>query len=242
MTNTEGYNVSDRYNVINTMDVVQQFEQYGFELSSVQAANTRSLEKVGKQKHLVRMKSEHKMAGGLQPEVIITNSYDGTKALNINIGLFRFVCSNGLIAGTNLFPKLQILHSNSHWGEILNEFIDGYEAKYHMQKQWVEEMEERRMSLDEAYHIAEQALAIRHADKRITNEAVDPLELLIAKRREDRGDSAWMRFNVLQESLVNGFYSKYDNQGGIHKAKILRDTDEIVRVNVELSDMFTVNV
>jgi len=238
LTNTKGYNVSDRYNVINTMDVIQQFETYGFEMNSVQAGNVRDLGKVGKQKHLVRMKSEYKMAGGLTPEVVITNSYDGTKALNIHIGLFRMVCSNGIIAGTNLFPKLQILHSNNSWQDILDEFIDGYEEKYNLQKEWVAEMEERRMSLDEAYEIAKASLDIRHYDKRIINTAVDPLELLVAKRKEDRGDSAWARFNVLQESLVNGFYHKYDNDGSIRKAKIMTNTDELVRMNVELSDMF----
>ncbi len=238
MVTTTGYNVSDKYKVINTGDVVNQFERYGFELRSVEAAGTRDLAKVGHQKHLVRMRSEYSMHGGLTPEVVITNSYDGTRALNIHIGIFRMVCSNGIIAGTNLFPKLQILHSNAAWEEVLNEFIDGYDEKYHLQQEWVQKMEDRKMSLDEAYILAERSLQIRHSDKRIINEAVDPLELLIAKRKEDRGGSAWNRFNILQESLINGFYSKYDNEGLIRKAKIMTNVDEIVRMNVDLSDLF----
>jgi hypothetical protein len=43
---------------------------------------------------------------------------------------------------------------------------------------------------------------------------------------------------VLQESLINGMYRKYDNDGSIRKAKILTNIDEIIRVNVELSDLF----
>jgi len=238
MTTTTGYNVSDRYNVINTLDVVSQMEKYGFDVTSVQAAGTRDLAKVGHQKHMVRMKSDYKMVGGMRPEVIITNSYDGTRALNIQVGLFRFVCSNGLIAGTNLIPKLQILHSNNNWESLLNEFVDTYDEKYHLQQEWVQRMENTRMSLDEGYEMAKLALDIRHSDKRIINDAVDPLELLIAKRREDRGDSAWLRFNVLQESLVNGYYHKYDNQGEIRKAKVLTNVDELVRVNSELSNIF----
>ncbi len=185
------------------------------------------------------MRSEYNMPGGLTPEVVITNSYDGTKALNIHIGIFRMVCSNGIIAGTNLFPKLQILHSNQGWSDILNEFIDGYDEKYKLQKKWVEQMEDRRMSLDEAYELAKQSLTIRHADNRIINDAVDPLELLIAKRKEDRGDTAWHRFNVVQESMVNGFYHKYNNEGSIVKAKIMTNVDELIRMNTELSDIFT---
>ncbi len=239
MVNTDGYGVSDRYQVINTMDVVSRFEQFGFELSSVTSANTRHLDKVGKQPHMVRMAAEFDLAPGLRPEVIIHNSYDGTKALNIRVGVFRFVCSNGIIVGTNLVPNMQILHSNTHWSDLIDEFIDGYEEKNRMQGEWIETMQERKMTLDEAYYLAEQALGFRHADKRIINDAVDPLELLIAKRKEDRGRDAWSFFNRMQEHMILGEYSKYDNEGSIRKAKILTNVDEIIRVNVELSDFFT---
>ena len=242
MTRTEGYEVSDRYNVINTGDVVNRFEKYGFEITSVDSGGVRNPEKVGAQKHMVRMKSEYKMVGGLRPEVVINNSYDGTKALNIRVGLFRFVCANGLVVGSNLIPNLQILHSNNSWEDMINEFIDTYDEKYKLQQEWVQRMEGTTMSLDHAYHMAERALDIRHYDKRIENTAVDPLELLIAKRREDRGDSAWLRFNVLQESLVQGNFHKYDNTGEIRKAKVMTNVDELVRFNVELSDMFDMEV
>ena len=239
MMNTDTYNVSERYNVINTMDVVQRFERFGFELSSIDAANVRNIDRQHKGKHMVRMRADFKMAGGLQPEVIINNSYDGTKALNIRIGIFRFVCSNGLIAGHNLVPTLQVMHHNNSWEDEINNFIDTYETRHRLQEAWVNEMQERQMTLDEAYYMAEQALQIRHIDKRIQNEAVDPLELLLVKRREDRGDSAWLRFNVMQEHLVQGEYRKYDNDGSIRKAKILTSVDELVRFNVGLSDMFS---
>ena len=235
---TTGYNVSERYNVINTMDVVNQFEQYGFEMSSVDSARVRSEAKSGHQQHMVRMAADYKMVGGLRPEVIIHNSHDGSKSLNIRVGLFRFVCSNGIVVGENLIPNLKIMHSNGNWSEILNEFIDSYEEKHNRQQEWVNQMMNTRMTLDHAYHMAEKALKIRHADKRNNNDAVDPLELLLVKRREDKGDDAWSRFNVMQEHMVNGEYSKYDNDGNIRKAKIMTNVQELIRMNTELSDMF----
>jgi hypothetical protein len=232
-----GYNVSEKYQVIPTIDVVQRFERYGFEVTNVQAVNARARD--GYQRHLVRMKSEYKMAPGLIPEVVILNSYDATKALQIRVGFFRFVCSNGIIAGNNLVPEFRITHSNSKWEESLDEFIDVYDEKYHLQKEWVENMNERKMTLDEAYHLAEQAVGQRHYDDRIKLDVVDPLELLVVRRREDRGDSAWLRFNVMQEALINGYFHKYDTDGGIRKARVLTDVSELVRVNTVLSDMFT---
>jgi hypothetical protein len=177
--------------------------------------------------------------GEIKPQVIIHNSYDGTRSLNIHVGLFRFVCSNGIVAGHNMVQPLKIIHTQTAWQDLVHEFIDTYQDKYKIQKEQILEMKETRMSLDEAYLLAEQALQFRHSDPRITNDAVDPLELLIAKRREDRGDSAWTRFNCVQESIINGHYRKYNSSGGIHKAKMLTDISEVMRVNMELSDLFT---
>ncbi len=229
-------NMSDRYNVISTIDVVQKMERFGFETTSVESTNART--KNGFQTHLVRMKSEYKMAHGLRPEIAIFNSYDGTAALKIHIGIFRFVCANKMVVGENLMPTFNVKHSNSNWLDLLDEFIDGYEEKQLIQKEWVENMQDTTMSLDEAYYLAEASLKIRHSDSRITNDAVDPLELLVAKRREDRGNSAWVRYNILQESLLMGFYNKYGTDGSIKKAKIITDIGESLRINSNLSDIF----
>jgi len=229
--------VTDKYNVIPTIDVVQQFERYGFETTQIDASRARS--KNGFQKHMVRMRSDYSLAPGLRPEIIINNSYDGTKALQVRVGCFRFVCSNGLVVGSNLIPELRIVHSNNAWAELLNEFIDTYEEKHNKQKEWIENMSDYKMSLDEAYDMANRTLEFRHSDERIEIDAVDPLELLIVKRKEDRGETAWHRYNTIQENLINGYFHKVSNDGAIKKAKIMTDIDEIIRVNTELSDTFS---
>ncbi len=234
LNQTEGYNVSDKYNVIPTIDVINEFERYGFELSSVDAARVRIEAKEGKQQHMVRMASDYKMVGGMRPEVIIHNSYDRSKSLQIRVGLFRFVCSNGIVIGENLIPAMKVRHSNSGWQDIINEFVDNYEEKYRIQTEWIQRMEHREMSLDEAYYMAEQALTLRGDNE----SAVDPLELLLVKRREDKGTDAWSRFNVIQEHIVSGEYKKYQNSGDITKAKVLTSVSELLRVNSQLSDSF----
>jgi len=196
MTQTEGYNVSSRYQAIPTGDVVDMFSRYGFELSSSHVSNTRNPARANTGKHMVRMTSDYSMAGGLKPEIVIVNSHDGKSAMSIRMAIYRMVCSNGLVSGHNLLPSLNVNHA-AGWEEQVNGFIDSYEKKYNKQQEWIQEMQERRMSLDEAYYMAEQALGLRHLDKRINNNAVDPLELLLVKRAEDKGDSAWLRFNVL---------------------------------------------
>jgi len=238
LTQTKGYEtVSERYKVIPTIEVIEQMTKYGFEVRSITPGGSRT--RRGYQKHMVRMSSTEKIFGGeIEPQVVIHNSYDGTKSLQIHIGMFRFVCSNGLISGKNVIEPTRILHSDSNWHEKLNEFIDTYEVKYERQKRFIEMLKDRPMGLDEAYYIATKAYKLRHRDERISMDLVDPLELLVAKRKEDRGNYSWQRYNVLEESLRNGYFHKYSNDGSIKKAKILTDINEIWRFEQDLSDLF----
>jgi len=236
LTQTEGYNVSERYNPIPTIEVIQEFERFGFELQEVQAAGVRSMEKALKQKHMARLSLGEKWFDG---ELAPHNSYYGTKALEIHVGFFRFACANGLISGTHDEMPLRIRHTTTQWQELVHEYIDTVGKRMERKKEKILEMKERPMSLDHAYHLVEeQVLNIRHSDERIDIDPVDPLELLVARRREDRGNRFWHRYNVVQESLINGLFHKYNEEGGIRKAKRLTNIDEIVRVNKDLSDIF----
>lgn len=124
LTQTKGYNVSDRYNVIPTQDIITEFERFGFELQDVSLARIIREEKENKQKHLVRMSQAEKLFGEMRVDVIIQNSYDRSSALNIRIGMFRFACANGLIVGSNLMPTFRIVHSNLSWMDQVHAFID----------------------------------------------------------------------------------------------------------------------
>lgn len=235
---TEGYNVSDRYQVIPTGEVVSEFERFGFEMQDMSLARVLREEKQNKQKHLIRLSQQEKLFGEFRVDVIIQNSYDRSTALNIRVGLYRFVCSNGLIVGTNLMPAFKVYHSNHSWLDQIHEFIDKYEEMYKTQHQWVDSMKSKELDYDTIEELAWKAIELRHYDKRIVNNPVDPMEINLAHRPEDRGKNAWLTFNRFQENLMNGYYTKVNEDGEMKKAKVLTNTDEIVRVNTELSDLF----
>ncbi len=239
LNQTEGYEVSSRYNVIPTVDVVSAFERFGFETTNISLANVMREEKQGKQKHLVRMSTGENLFGGeVRPEVLIKNSYDGMHSLEIRVGMFRFVCANGLIVGSNLMPALKILHSNRNWMDVIEEFIDTYQDKYKAQQEWTERMKDTSLHYDEIEIITMKSLMLRHIDPRITTTAIDPMELNIARRVEDRGLDAWHTYNRVQENLMQGYYSIVTD-GSQRKAKVLTNTDEVIRTNVELADLFS---
>lgn len=50
-----GFNVSEKYKVINTKDLVTQFEAQGYKITKIESALVRDVSKQGFQKHVIRM-------------------------------------------------------------------------------------------------------------------------------------------------------------------------------------------
>lgn len=57
---------------------------------------------------------------GLYPELVLINSHDGLSSYRLMAGLFRVVCSNGMIAG-QAYNEIRIKHQ----GDVLGNVIEG---------------------------------------------------------------------------------------------------------------------
>ncbi|MBB8619703.1 DUF932 domain-containing protein, partial [Escherichia coli] len=54
------------------------------------------------------------------PEIILLNSHDGSSSYQMIPGIFRFVCTNGLVCGNN-FGEIRAPHK----GDIVGQVIEG---------------------------------------------------------------------------------------------------------------------
>ena len=91
LTNKENTGKS-RYKHIPTMKVAEFFRNKGWIIRTVTGAGKFS-------NHLVRLVHPDHMIGEDQLEILIKNSYDGRSKLNVSLGIYRLVCSNGLVVG-----------------------------------------------------------------------------------------------------------------------------------------------
>lgn len=192
-------NVSDKYVVIDTEKVVLELQKRGFVLRDIKRLTT------GKGRHVVRMRTEHftEINGEkLFPEIVIQNSYDKKCSFSVETGIFRLVCSNGLtvrVDGTEGgFYKTKHIGEPAKIAEgIAIEFVNNLENVWGIhQKLAGKKLTDKQMV----------ALAMRAAQIR-WNRAFTPeqaRELLRVARPEDKGNTAWHIFNVLQENTVQG--------------------------------------
>lgn len=140
------------------------------------------------------------------PRIILTNSHDGFNSFRFMVGLFRCVCSNGLIVSDGEYTDFSIRHMNYTF-EDLRDLVKQVIANLPKQINLINDMKNTMLTNAQKYNLAIEMLNIRKnatEEKKIdySTETLD--EILAAARKEDEGNSLWNVFNVLQEKLIKG--------------------------------------
>jgi Domain of unknown function (DUF932) len=152
------------------------------------------------------------------------------------MGLFRVVCTNGLIVSRGAFPAYCV----SHRGDVVEEVVTGalrLSEEFDLLAGQVERMELRHLQKDEQLQFAEAALAIRFPDP--TTRGMPSSQLLNCRRVEDLGDDLWTVLNRVQEALLRGGLSRRSANGRLTRTRRISSIKEDVRLNGRLWDLAT---
>ncbi len=168
------------------------------------------------------------------PEIVFLNSHDGTSAYQLRVGIYRVVCTNGLIVSQGAFPMVRV----NHRGDVVDAVITGaleMAERFELLAGQVERMERRSMFKDEQLEFASQALAIRFED--IALSGMQPSSLLAHRRIEDAGEDLWSVLNRVQENLMRGGISRRSVSGRLTRTRRISSIREDVRINSRLWDL-----
>ena len=187
-------------------------------------------------KHIVRLRRRFETVDlrDAIPEVVFINSHDGSSAYQIRLGLYRVVCTNGLIVSRGAFPAWCV----SHRGDIVDEVVAGaleVSERFEQLALRVERMEQRLLVKDEQLRLAEGALALRYADP--ISAGMLPAQLLNCRRVEDIRSDLWSVFNRIQENLLRGGLSRRAVSGRLVRTRRITSIREDVRLNSGLWDL-----
>ena len=111
---------SDRYTYIPTGEVLTALRKEGFEPFMVCQTRVRQDDRRDFTKHMVRMRHATQVNDAEANEIVLLNSHDGTSSYQLISGLFRYVCSNGLVFG-DTFSDVRVHHK----GQIVDRVIEG---------------------------------------------------------------------------------------------------------------------
>ena len=227
--------MSPKYTFIPTERVLNGLLQAGFVPVDARQTHTRRNHPMYA-RHIVRLRRRFETVDlrDAIPEVVFLNSHDGTSAYQIRLGLYRVVCTNGLIVSRGAFPAWCV----SHRGDIVDEVVAGaleLSERFEQLALRVERMEGRHLAKDEQLRLAEQALALRYADP--LQAGMTPAQLLCCRRVGDARDDLWTIFNRVQENVLQGGLIRRSPTGRLVRSRRITSIREDVRLNGALWDL-----
>ncbi len=231
---TEPYkSVSNRYTYIPTSDILNIIRDYGWHPVDAFESRVRINEKQGYQKHLIRMRhldsflteSEH------IPEIIVTSSHDTSASFEIRLGVFRLVCSNGLILADSMMQAHRIRHVGFK-KQVVAEAIESTVSYLPQLEEKIDIYKNIHLSPMEQLSFAKAAAAIRFD---LESVEVDYHSMLKAHRLEDEGDDLWRIFNRIEEASIRGGVRGH-NRGTKRNfaSKSIKSIDSTIEINQKL--------
>ena len=205
--------VSERYIQATTIDVVRDMAKLGwFPVDAKQCRNKKGTSGIRSFHMIAFQNPDVKVMDGdnveAYPRIILTNSHDGFNSFKFMVGLFRCICSNGLIIADAQYANMTIRHINYTFEELRIMIVSAIE-KLPAQIECLNKMKETVLTDEQKSDIAIKAIRLRKGvedgkEYKISNEEI--MDILKPTRIEDHGNSLWATFNIIQEKLIKGGY------------------------------------
>jgi len=241
--------VSKRYLFVNTETIIDDLDKLGWK--PVQAAQRKGR---GNgtifSKHMIAFQNpEIKIKGSdgddSFPRIIMTNSHDGMQAFKFSVGIFRLVCSNGLVVADEQFSDFKIKHKGYTFDElrgVVNQAVADLPNKVKV----MNDMKDRVLTQEEKNKLALDAMLIRanitpgsEEATKFDYDAETIEDILDPKRDADKGDDLWRVFNVVQEKITQGEFHAALRGAKVRKVRKIKSFEKDMKVNKELFKLAT---
>lgn len=228
----------ERYAYIPTINAVEGLRNEGFLPMAVGQSRVRDNSKREHTKHLIRFRHESQLNPAVNqevPEIVLVNSHDGTSSYQLMGGIYRLVCSNGLIVG-NTSSEVRIRHTGR---DILQDVIEGSYRVIENIKAVAPKVEAfKSLVLDPRQQLAfaEAALDLRY-DRDEHGNSTSPVtaeRMLAIRRWEDRSNDLFTVYNRVQENFIRGGVRGVGSTGRRMSTRAVASVTENVRLNRSL--------
>ena len=241
--------LSKKYLFVNTETIIDDLEKLGW--LPVQAAQRNSrVESTIFSKHMIAfqnpdIKISSEDGDEAYPRILLINSHDGMQAFKFSVGIFRLVCSNGLVVADEQFSDFKIKHKGYTFSE-LRKVVKTAVADLPNKVKIMNDMKSRILTQEEKNKLALHAMLIRAGIKPGSEKAAkfnyddETIEdILDPKRDADKGDDLWRVFNVIQEKITQGEFSAALRGAKVRKVRKIKSFEKDIKVNQELFKLAT---
>ncbi len=224
--------VSDRYTFVPTARIVDGLREQNWMPVDVEEQRIRKEARRGFQKHMLRFRRAEQMAtlDEWNVELVLLNSHDRGCAYQLHAGIYRRICSNGLVVSEGSFEAIRFRHSKLETDEVVRASFRLLEFVPKV-GEMVNRFRDRVLNARESLDLARHAVLLRYPSLDVS--PVEPETLLKARRDEDVSLDLWTSLNRIQENLIRGGVSdsRRDKRGRLRSVRALRGIDSKVSLN-----------
>lgn len=236
---------SSRYSFIPTIQFAEKLKDRGWIPVNAREQRVLNDERQGYQKHIIRFQHENNMAAAkndIVPEIILTNSHDARSSFKLMAGMFRLVCTNGLVIADAKLASVTIRHSG-YTDKVVNEASDHMLEGIPRMISGIDKYRDVELLPQEAEIFAASAAMVRWNKETTEELPVAPVVLLQRRRNSDNANTLWNTFNVIQENLTKGGYRmkpkpepenqrrSFYRQNRGRRARAINSINEDIRMN-----------
>ena len=224
--------VSDKYTFIPTTRILGVLEDEGWIPTSASQVNSHKEGNKQFPKHLIRLRRDEAIQPEVNktiPEIVLFNSHNGKSNYDLRMGLYRFVCSNGMVVSDAEFGSIKIRHMGYTDEQVIKasqEFIDNSTRIMNVVNDW----KQVQLDHDEMRSFGRQAAKLRFEDP----DDLTVNTVLNARRGEDMASDLWTVFNRTQENLIQGGFLVTN---GRRRSRKITNIDKNIAINTSLWDI-----
>lgn len=235
--------LSAKYTFLPTSRIIEDMDRLGWKVQSASSNKSRSAINAEFGNHVIKffhpdvfIKDQN---GDVESyiNIVVMNSHSGTSSFKFEIGIFRLVCSNGMIIKDKDMGSFNIRHSGYSFEDLretLNKVIESLPETVGK----INKYNEVILSKEEQKEFAQKAFALRSYQERPLTES-ELEDFLQPRRSEDEGDSLWVILNRVQESVLKGGYRITNKKGKLRKAKAIRNIQKDIELNQQVWELAT---
>lgn len=240
--------LSSNYVHVPTYEVIDDLEKLGW---YPMQASQRKHRKTGSifTSHMLRFRNpDLKIVGkdgdDSYPEIILTNSHDGFSSFKFMVGLFRLVCSNGLVIAEEKFADFKIRHMGYSFDE-LRATVEKAVKELPSTLGILSKMKSTELTEEQQHEFALKAFLLRKGIKIGGNQVEATVEestiksILLPQRVQDNGNDLWLTYNRIQEAIINGGFKGALTGSKLRKIKKITNFQKDLEINKQLFQLAT---
>jgi hypothetical protein len=221
---------SGKYVFISTKSLVNALLDAGFVATAANQTRSRRGSDPAYARHMLRFQHPRESITLVDaiPQIVLINAHDGTSSYQLRAGLYRPICTNGLMVQLGDFGLVHLPHR----GNIVQNVVEAALSMigdFARVGEVVQRMASVNLTHGQRLEFARRALAVRYTHDQ--HQPVTPEQILEPRREADARPDVWATYNVLQEHLMQGGLQRRSATGRYTRTRTIQAIREDVRIN-----------